>query len=227
MLQAVFWDMDGTIVDTEPYWFKAQEQLMARFGIPWAEDQAKLLIGKALPDSAQILRNAGAELHINEMVQLLTELVLDQVRGHILWRPGAREMLADLCEAGIRCVLVTMSRRPLAEEIVRHLPPDTFDFLITGEMVRHGKPHPEPYLMAAERLSRSVQDLTMGRIVAIEDSLPGIASANASGVVTLGVPNMVPLPETPGVRLWPTLEHRTLSDLRALVAPLPLAELHT
>jgi beta-phosphoglucomutase-like phosphatase (HAD superfamily) len=118
-----------------------------------------------------------------------------------------------------------MSRRPLAEEIVRRLPRETFEFLITGEMVTRGKPHPEPYLMAAERLGRRVEELSLERIVAIEDSLPGIASANASGAVTLGIPNMVPLPEAPGVRLWPTLEHRTVPDLQALIGPRPLVAL--
>lgn len=225
MLQAVFWDMDGTIVDTEPFWFKAQNELASHFGIDWTEDQAKLLIGKALPDSAKVMQDAGTLLSIDEIVHHLTNSVLDQVTREVFWRPGARELLAQLRHAGIPCVLVTMSRHPLAAEVVRHLPRGTFEFMITGEMVTRGKPHPDPYLMAAERLGRVVEDLSMDRVVAIEDSLPGVASAFASGAITLGIPNMVPLPEAPGVRLWPTLERRTVSDLQTLVAlraPVPV-----
>jgi HAD superfamily hydrolase (TIGR01509 family) len=217
MLQAVFWDMDGTIVDTEPYWFQAQRELASTFGMDWTEEQATLLIGKALPDSAQVMRDAGTALPIDDIVQRLTNSVLDQVKRDVFWRPGARELLAQLRGAGVPCVLVTMSRQPLAAEVVRHLPMGTFEFMITGEMVARGKPHPEPYLMAAERLGRDIDDLALDRIVAIEDSLPGIASASASGALTLGVPNMVPLPASPGITLWSTLEGRSVADLEALI----------
>lgn len=96
--------------------------------------------------------------------------------------------------------------------------------MITGDMVTRGK-SPEPYLMAAERLGRDIDDLSLDRIMSIEDSLPGISSASAPVAVTLGVPNMVSLPETAGVTLWSTLESRTVADLRSLIAsraPVPV-----
>lgn len=217
MLQAVFWDMDGTIVDTEPFWFIAQRKLAAQFGVPWTEEQARNLIGNALDASARVMQEAGISMGIDEIIAMLTASVQAQVTQEALWRPGARELLAELRQQGIPCVLVTMSHRPLAAEVLSHLPEGTFDFIITGDMVTHGKPHPEPYLMAAQLLGREMGQLSMDRVVAIEDSLPGVASAKSSGAVALGVPNLVDLPDTPGVTLWPTLRGKSVADLQGLV----------
>ncbi|MGW0177299.1 HAD family hydrolase [Rhodococcus sp. NPDC003322] len=217
-VQAVLWDMDGTLVDTEPYWFRAETELLAAHGIPWSHEQATALVGNALPDSAAVIRAAGVDLGIREIIDTLLASVIAQVRAEVPWRPGARELLADVRAAGIPCALVTMSERPLAAEIDRLLPAGTFEFLVTGDMVTRGKPHPEPYLLAVEKLRGTRASVTHDRVVAIEDSLPGLASAKASGVVTIGVPNMVPLPADSGHTLWPTLAGRMAAHLHELVA---------
>ncbi|WP_245934434.1 HAD family hydrolase [Arthrobacter psychrolactophilus] len=217
MLQAVFWDMDGTIVDTEPFWFIAQHKLAAEFGVSWTEEQAKLLIGSALSNSAKVMQDAGIDMGIDDIISTLTASVQNQVTADVIWRPGAKELLAELREQCIPCVLVTMSHHPLAAEVLSHLPEGTFEFMITGDMVTQGKPHPEPYLMAAELLGKTVENLSINRCVAIEDSRPGLASAHASGAVALGVPNLVTLMESPGLTLWPTLGGMTVADLQGLV----------
>ncbi|MCB8914069.1 HAD family phosphatase [Rhodococcus sp. HM1] len=216
-VDAVLWDMDGTLVDTEPYWFRAETILLAAHGIPWTEEQAAELVGNALPTSAAVLRAAGVDLGIREIIDTLIDSVIAQVRQAVPWRPGARELLAQIRAAGIPCVMVTMSERTLASEIARLLPDGTFEFLVTGDMVTRGKPDPEPYRLAVETLRSTRGELSLDRIVAIEDSLPGMASATAAGVVTLGVPNIVELPDGPGHTLWPTLEGRGLVHLRELV----------
>ncbi|CDZ89886.1 haloacid dehalogenase [Rhodococcus ruber Chol-4] len=219
-VHAVLWDMDGTLVDTEPYWFRAERELLAAFSIPWSDGQAAELVGCALPETARVLQRAGADLPVRAIVDGLVDSVVTQVRQAVPWRPGARELLGELAAADVPCALVTMSERPLADEIDRLLPTGTFRFLVTGDMVSNGKPHPEPYLRAVEALGDDLgAPLDPARIVAIEDSLPGLASARAAGVVTLGVPNVVPLPENPGHTLWPTLAGRSIADLNDLVCP--------
>lgn len=217
-VQAVLWDMDGTLVDTEPYWFRAETELLAEHGIPWSAEEATALVGNALPDSAAALQEAGVRLGTREIIDILIDSVITQVRIEVPWRPGARELLADVRSAGIPCAMVTMSEQPLAAEIARLLPAGTFDFLITGDMVTRGKPHPDPYLLAVEKLRDTCGAVTHDRVIAIEDSLPGLASAKASGVVTIGVPNLVSLPTDPGHTVWPTLAGRTTAHLHALVA---------
>ena len=222
-LQAVFWDMDGTIVDTEPYWIAAEKDLARSFGVEWTEEQAEAMVGQALEFGAGMLREAGVDLPVRAIVERLINRVADQVRQDVPWRPGARELLADLKTAGIPCGMVTMSEPVLAKVIVQSLPAGTFDLVVTGDMVDAGKPHPEAYLQAFETLSRTVPNLHPDRVVAIEDSLPGTASARAAGLVTLGIPNFVPLPAGTVEHEWETLAGRTVADLTRLL-PAAVAE---
>ncbi|MCG2622136.1 HAD family hydrolase [Arthrobacter sp. I2-34] len=220
-VQAVFWDMDGTLVDTEPYWIDAEQRLVERFGGYWSEELGRGLVGNALPVSAGVLQEAGVRLEIREIIDELIGSVVDRVRGRIPWRPGARELLAELSEAGIPTALVTMSEQLLAREIVDQLPRGSFDYLVTGDMVAQGKPHPEPYLRAVEQLSAAQPRVDKSRIIALEDSLPGATSAQAAGLVTVAIPHVVPVPRDPGRHHWDTLAGRGLADLEALVASAP------
>ena len=113
-LQAVLWDMDGTIVDTEPYWIRAEKELVESFGGTWTTEQATALVGQALEYSAGQLQQAGVELGIREIIGHLTDRVAAEVRAAVPWRPGARELLAALREEGVPCAMVTMSETLLA-----------------------------------------------------------------------------------------------------------------
>lgn len=218
LLKAVLWDMDGTIVDTEPYWIEAEHKLVAAHGGTWSHEQAMQLVGQSLVYSAGILQRAGVKLEAREIIDTLTAQVISRVRQNVPWRPGARELLDELFNAGVRCALVTMSETPLAREIVASLPKPYFEFLVTGDTVTKGKPDPEAYLKAVEMLRREDPALTVDNCVALEDSAPGVAAAVASGAVTVAIPHIVALPEDPRRTLWDTLENRSVSDLRDLVA---------
>ncbi len=216
-VQAVLWDMDGTIVDTEPYWIEAETELVRAHGGTWSEGQATALVGQALSYSAELLQQAGVALGVREIIDHLIAQVVVRVRQEVPWRPGARELLEELRLAGIPCAMVTMSERVLATEIEAQLPEGTFAFLVTGDMVSRGKPDPEAYRTAFETLAQDHPGLSRSRVIAIEDSLPGVTSALAAGVVTLAVPHFVPLPKDPGRTDWTTLEGRTLEDLNGVI----------
>lgn len=217
-LQAVFWDMDGTIVDTEPYWIQAEKDLVASHGGTWTDEEAEELVGQALTYSAHRLQQAGVDLPVDAVISTLTDQVAERVRSHVPWRPGARELLEELAASGIPCALVTMSTGVLARAIASHLPEGTFRFLVTGDMVERGKPHPEPYQLAFDELSLTVPGLSKSRCVAIEDSFPGYTSARAAGLTALAVPHFIPLPPDAGRLEWDTLAGRTVDDLQALAA---------
>lgn len=146
-LQAVLWDMDGTIVDSEPFWMRSQVRLMHAAGLPWEETDAAQLIGMAMPDSAAVLRAKGLSLTVPQIMQAMTDSVVAAIEQHLPWQPGARELLLELRDAGVRCALVTMSHHRMAQPLLDRLP-GVFDAIITGETVANGKPHPEPYLTA-------------------------------------------------------------------------------
>ena len=188
---AVFWDMDGTLVDTEPYWITAEHGIVEEAGGVWNEEYAHQLVGNDLMVSAQFIRdNSPVELEPVEIIEELLARVIVQVREHVPWRPGARELLTDLHREGVPCGLVTMSWQRFVDPILARLPEGAFATVVTGDRVEYGKPHPEPYLTAAAELGHDPAEC-----LAIEDSNTGAKSAVAAGCTVLCVPNHVPILE--------------------------------
>lgn len=202
--------MDGTIVDTEPYWMRAETELVSEHGGTWSHEQGMQLVGSGLVQSAMILQEAGVALSVDEIIGTLTDRVMEQVAVELPWRPGARELISELRAAGIPIALVTMSIRRMALQVAAAVGDDAFDVVIAGDDVEHPKPHPQPYLLAAERLG-----VPIGDCVALEDSQFGLTSAIAAGAATIGVPLHLALPEGPTHELWPSLEGRSVADLAA------------
>ncbi|NNH52703.1 HAD family phosphatase [Promicromonospora citrea] len=213
MPAAVLFDMDGTLVDTEPYWMRAEREIVAQHGATWTHEDALAAVGQALPTTGTMLRDAGVRLEPAEIVTWLVARVNEQLRERVPWRPGVPELLADLRGAGVPCAIVTMSYRSQAEVVAAGVPAGTFARLVTGDEVERGKPDPEPYLTGARLLGVRPEDC-----VAIEDSGPGITSALASGARTLGVPAEVPLPPRPGLSRAASLKQVDLGVLRQIAA---------
>jgi len=190
---AVLWDMDGTLVDTEPYWIEAEYALAERHGGSWSQEHALRLVGNELLESGRYIReHMGIDLTPHQVVEELLDDVVDHVRREVPWRPGARELLTSLVEDGVPCALVTMSYTRFVEPILEHLPAHTFAAVVTGDAVARGKPHPEPYLTAARLL-----DVLASECLAIEDSPTGADSAEAAGCWVLCAPLHVPVPPGP------------------------------
>ncbi|HLP22964.1 MAG TPA: HAD family phosphatase [Microbacteriaceae bacterium] len=212
-LQAVLWDMDGTLVDTEPYWIAAETALIEAYGGTWTHQDALQLVGQGLWASAEIIRAAGVPLSADEIVYGLTSEVRALLRERgIPWQPGARELLEELREAGVPTALVTMSLREMALEVAENVGFTAFDVVIAGDDVARPKPHPEPYLVALEALGRSAQGS-----VGIEDSRTGVRSARSAGLATIGVPHMISLDDSDAHVVWPSLAGRGIVDLHQLI----------
>lgn len=211
-MKAVLWDMDGTLVDTEPYWMATELAIAEAHGGTWTHEDAMSLVGNELIVSGEYIKaKLGLSESPEEVVEMLLDGVVEQVRHAVPWCPGARELLLALHAAGVPCGLVTMSYQRFVAPILEHLPPETFRVVVTGDMVDNGKPHPEAYLTAAAALGVDPADC-----VAIEDSPTGARSAEAAGCRVLVVPNHVPVPEGPGRTFRDTLEDVTPEALRSL-----------
>ncbi|MGI9156012.1 MAG: HAD family hydrolase [Marmoricola sp.] len=210
----VLWDLDGTLVDTEPYWIEAEFDLIGAYGGSWSHQHALQLVGSDLLDSGRYIReHTGIDLEPSKIVEELLDRVVLKMGARVPWREGAPELLAALRAVEVPCALVTMSYQRLVAPMLAMLPRDTFAAVVTGDAVSRGKPHPEPYLAAASLLR-----LSPGDCLAIEDSNTGARSAGAAGCTVLVVPNHVPVPPEEGRVFRDSLVGLTVEGLGSLQA---------
>jgi HAD superfamily hydrolase (TIGR01509 family) len=188
--------MDGTLVDTEPYWIESEFELVERYGGTWSREHALQLVGNDLLESGRYIReHGGIDVEPAQIVEELLDSVVARVEAQVPFCPGAVELLKDLRARGVRCGLVTMSYRRFVAPILAALPEDTFEVVVTGDSVGQGKPHPEPYQKAT-----TLMRVDPAATIAIEDSNTGARSAEAAGCLVVAVPNHVPV--LPGERRY-------------------------
>jgi HAD superfamily hydrolase (TIGR01509 family) len=213
-LDAVLFDMDGLLVDTEPLWFETEAEVMARLGAAWtAADQEQLLGGSMQRTVAYLLGKATRPAAPATVARWMTDGMLRRAdEGRIGVRPGARELLHEVTAAAIPHALVTSSQRPFADAVLRGTG-FRFPVVVTAEDVTKTKPDPEPYALAAKLLGADPASC-----VALEDSPNGVASATAAGCHVIAVPSLTPIPEAPRRLVVPSLSDLSLDTLRALVA---------
>lgn len=210
---AVLWDMDGTLIDSEPYWLASEASLAQSYGGQWTEQDGHDLIGKSLYDSSEVLRKKfGIEdLDVQQVIDTMTDAVIADIKKRLPFRPGALELLMELKRQGIKTALVTMSMRKMALTVTEQIEFEAFDVVVAGDDVLRGKPDPEPYLLAAKLLGVDIRDC-----IALEDSHTGLASAEAAGAHAIGIPNLIPLPKRAGNKIIPSLTIVDASNLESL-----------
>lgn len=182
-LKAVFWDMDGTLIDSEPYWHQGELKIAAEHGGYWDEELAWGGSGRPVPQIAQEMVDLGCKLPAEEIGRQMIQYVTDAEMKKIPWIPGTRELLIALREAGIPSVLVTTSPRALAQNLIAQAPEGVFAGYICGEDDVKKKPDPEPYLAAAAKVGVSPDQ--MAQCIAFEDSASGLRSAVDSGATVI------------------------------------------
>lgn len=221
--QAVFWDMDGTLIDTEPFWFAAEKRLVHSFGGVWSDEDCHSLVGLHLPAGARLLQAAGVGLSVDEIVAALVNDVRDQAMANLILRPGAIELLSECAQAGIPQALVTMSEDPLVSSVIAALEERAgatlFQVVVTGDQVVNGKPDPQAYLLAQRKVAELIEAPLRGqRCIVIEDSPVGVGAGENSGMVTIAVPHTLPITPSERHHRWETLAGKTVMDLARLTA---------
>lgn len=185
MLQAVIFDMDGVIADTEPFHTHAYVEVLKTFAIHVSEDQYR----KAITEEGKTIAKWFVELggdpeHINELYRLKDRIYFPLLRERGAPRPGLLSLLSDLKESAVACALATSARMVNAEFILdlfglRHF----FAVTLALEDVNQVKPHPEVFLQALERLSAPPHSA-----VVLEDAPKGIRAAVDAGIPVIAVP---------------------------------------
>lgn len=203
---AVLWDMDGTLVNTEPLWMAAETELVESWGGTWTHEDGLTLVGNPMKVSGEILQGRGVGLTVDEIVDFLNTRVAAAVAEHTPWQPGARELLAAVAEAGVPQALVTSSYRELADPFARVA--GVFAAVVAGDEVDRPKPDPQPYLLAAKHLGVDIADC-----VVVEDSPAGITSGVASGARVLAVEVFRAIPDIAGLSVTRSLADVSVADL--------------
>ncbi len=193
-IDAVIFDMDGTIADTEKYYNETWPKAFAACGYSDYTREDALLQRSLNHADAQKLWGSryGADFSFEEVHQVNTKLVLDLMdkRG-IEKKPGLEPLLAYLKEKNIKTAVATATKYERAIPRLEALGlAQAFDAVISVSMVKIGKPHPDVYLYACKELGVNPQNC-----VAIEDSPNGLKSAASAGCITLMVPDLT-LPST-------------------------------
>lgn len=220
MLEAVLWDMDGLLVDSEPLWTVAETDLAASLGRTWTAELKAAVIGTRLDAAApSILAGLGVPVTASAVEEASAYLLGRMVElfgaDELPLLPGARALLDELAAAGVPCALVSSSYRVLVEAVLASLGDHPFAATVAGDEVVHAKPHPEPYLAAATALG-----VGPAACVVLEDSVTGARSGLAAGCPTVLVPGAsVGVPREPGGWLLvPSLAALDVPTLRGLPA---------
>lgn len=219
-LRAALFDMDGLLVDSEPLWTVAEEELAQRLGGTWEPALKARVVGTRLDVAVPtILRWYDVPVTPERVATTSTELLQRMVelfREDLPLRPGARALLDALADRGTTVALVSSSYRVLVDAALgTGLGP--FALSLAGDEVREGKPHPEPYLTAAAGLGVSPHEC-----VVLEDSPAGVASGEAAGCAVVAVPSVAGVAFAParGRLVTGSLADLGVDDLHRLVADL-------
>jgi HAD superfamily hydrolase (TIGR01509 family) len=215
VLQAVTFDMDGLLVDSEPLWFQAESAAMERLGGTWTEADQHALVGGSMATTVHCLLSKGtrpaepaavARWLTQTMVELLTTRPLPVL-------PGALELLDEVRTAGLPHALVTSSEPEVVDAVLSRLGAGAFPVTVCGADVSSAKPDPEGYLLAAAKLGVDPR-----HCIALEDSPNGAAAAEAAGYLTVAVPSVVPVEARAGRVVLSSLAGLTLDELRHIQA---------
>ncbi len=212
-LGAVLLDMDGTLVDTEGFWWKAESEIFAELGHVLDEEHRQVVIGGPMTRSvAHLISVTGVALGFAELATLINARFVELIARGVPLMPGVRRLLAELAAHQVPTALVSASHRHIIDTVLRSLGPDNFALSVAGDELARTKPHPDPYLAAAAGLG-----VDPSRCVVVEDTATGVASAEAAGCRVIAVPSLVPIPAAPGRTVLDSLEQVDLTFLRSLM----------
>jgi len=207
--EAIFFDMDGLMVDSEPEWLQSELEVTAAFGYSWLEEDQVACLGGPLTKVGQYMFDkCGQQQSPQFFTQTLIDTQVARMRGNTPTMPGAIELVRELQSHGVKTALVSASPRNIVDAVLDNLGHDLFPFSISSDDVAETKPDPECYLKAA-----SLSGSEISNCLVFEDSITGITAAKASGAYLIGVPHLVSVAESERVRVIKSLEQLSYSKL--------------
>lgn len=210
--EAVLFDMDGTLINSEPYWLICETALMARFNHRWTDQDQAFCIGGPLPKVGTYMSELAGGVESAAYFEVeLVRMVAEKFTHGLEFMPGARELVANLALSKIPMALVSASPRLLVDSAIALLPQGTFITSVSSQDVRVSKPDPESYLLAATQLGVNIQ-----HCLVLEDSKTGIDAGLSSGAVVIGIPHIITYPPMPRLHLRRDLVGLTAAGIKEI-----------
>jgi sugar-phosphatase len=192
LIEAVVLDMDGVLIDTEPVWRAAESAVFAGLGIALSESDVLESTGQPIEELIPVWRQrspsggagSGASLTDAEVAGLVIDQVIAHVKAEGQPMPGVIAAIALFERCGLRLAIASSSPRRLIDAVCDRLGLGGIDVRCSAMDEARGKPAPDVYLTAARRLG-----VAPVSCLAVEDSLNGLASARAAGMICVAVPD--------------------------------------
>lgn len=187
-MEAVIFDMDGVIIDSEPIHFDVDIKTMAYLGVDISAKELEKYVGMTSPEMWQLIKNEYIitqsvdeiiDYQLKNKINILRNLEIGPI-------DGIKELLFELKSLGVRVGIASSSPRIFIEEVLRKFDlTDYFECIVSGEEVKRGKPAPDVYIEAAKELKVSPKDC-----IVIEDSKNGVRAAKEAGMKCIGYQNL-------------------------------------
>lgn len=206
---AVFFDMDGLLIDSEPLWLESETEMMAQYGYQWSDSDQANCLGGPLDRVGNYMSNLiHGKRDGNALMIEIVDRMVAKFEGELPFMPGAFELITDLRANGVDLTLVSASPRSLVDAALTNFETNPFQRSISSNDVKISKPDPEGYLLAATSGGHEITDSLI-----LEDSLTGVSAAKASGAWVLAVPHIVPIKSTARVEVTSTLSNWSYEKL--------------
>lgn len=213
---AVLWDMDGSLIDSEPIWIEEETLLMREFGVEWNEEDSLICLGGPMQRVDEYMRSrAGYRHQPMELSSILLDRMALRLRNGVPYAPGAGELLREFLQMNLPMGIVTASTRKILNSVLDSIGHSAFGIAIADDDVMKSKPDAEGYLKAASSLKVPIE-----RTLIIEDSVTGTTAAIASGAWVLAIEHLVELPFNERTLRRISLNGVTVEKLTELFAPL-------
>ena len=186
LLRSIIFDLDGVLADSEPWWNQIDAKLLAEYGVTYRGEHHQNVVGVSYRLAVEFYKKAfGLSVRTEEMMRRRGEIATEFFANRVGLFPHVQEVLQELRQMKLHLAVATSSVGASARPFLdRHHLTGFFEVIVTGEEVERGKPAPDIYLRASDKLGSPTD-----ACLAVEDALPGVAAAKAANMRVAAIPD--------------------------------------
>ncbi len=208
-MSAILFDMDGTLIDSEPLWLEAEIEIMEELGCNWDQQDQINCLGGPIDKTENYMQDRSNNIKpFGYFTKKLDDVMEKKLSTKLNLIPNALEIINDCKRSELKIALVTASSGRLMKAVLKRFPVGIFDAVVSYDDVKRSKPDPEPYLLAAKTLGVDITNC-----IVLEDSLTGVQSGLSAGAQVIGIPHLVKMPSNPNLRVVESLSEINMDRL--------------